>query len=207
MCDLHQSRRNIVFGSGNPCAKLLIVTSAPTSGEDKAGSHVTRDLMWLTKIYKRVTRGRANLETTAEHMLKEIFIVSAVMCRPLHTEGPHEGQERKPSNKEIKTCRPRLIDTIYAVDPWVIIGFGAQAIRALHGAKTGIDRAGKELSYIEVPGMLGGLLRYSVLTAHGLEVAEAAGDYDYEEGKVASVLNALRRGLDIVALMGEEDTP
>jgi hypothetical protein len=168
---------------------------------------MTRDLMWLTKMYKRVTRGRASLEATAEKMLNDMFIVSAVMCRPTHVEGPNAGVEREASNKEIKTCRPRLVDTIYAVDPWVIIGFGKEAIRALHGAKTGVDRAGKELSFIDIEGELGTSLRYSVLTAQGLQLAEMAGDYDYEEGKVASVRNALRRALDIVAHLNDEDSP
>lgn len=185
----------------------MFVIGEPTRAEDAQGTHVTRDLKWLTQVFKRVTRARASLDTVAEQLLREVFIVSAVMCRPLHLEGPAAGQERKASDKEIATCRPRLYDTIYAIDPWIIVGFGNRAIRALHGAKTGVDRTGQELSYIEVPGMLGQQLRYSVLTAHGLDVAEAAGDYDYPDGKVASVMNAINKARDLVGLMNEEDRP
>lgn len=196
-----------MFGSGNPSADILLVTSAPTSTEDKQGTHVTRDIAWLTKMYKKVTRGRASLEATAEKMLQDMFIVSSVMCRPTHVEGPLAGTEKEPSNSEIKTCRPRLIDTIYAVDPLIIIGLGKEAIRALHGAKTGVDRTGQDLSYITVVGQSGLELRYSVLTAHGLKLAETAGDYDYDGGKVASVRNALTRALELVKQVREEDSP
>ena len=50
-CDLHATRRNVVFGSGNPKAKLLFIGEAPGEEEDiQAMPFVGRAGQLLTKI-------------------------------------------------------------------------------------------------------------------------------------------------------------
>ena len=197
----------MVFGTGNPRAKILLVVDPPTLGQDKIGTHATSDIRWLVKMYKKVKKLRTKLETCAEKMLSEVFIISATMCVPIHPEGDLRGQGRKATDREIKSCRTRTIETIYAVDPWVIVAAGPAARRAVFGGRTGIDASGTVLEYVEIPGQCGvDALRYSVLSCHSLEIAEISGDYHYEHGKVASVEKALTEAIRIVDLLQKEDT-
>lgn len=206
-CDLSQTRRKVVFGTGNPEAKILLVVDPPTMTQDRAGTHATSDIRWLVKMYKKVRKLRTRLETCADKMLSEVFIISATMCVPIHQEGDLEGQGRKATDREIKSCRPRTLDTIYAVDPYVIVAAGPAARRAVFGGKTGIDTSGTVLEYVEIPGQCGvDALRYSVLSCHSLEIAEIAGDYHYEHGKVASVQKALTQAFSLVDTLQKEDT-
>src|SRR3989338_4312870 len=50
-CDLHKTRRNVVFGSGNPNAQLMFIGEAPGEEEDRQGlPFVGRAGQLLTKI-------------------------------------------------------------------------------------------------------------------------------------------------------------
>lgn len=197
----------MVFGTGNPDAKIMLVVDPPTGLQDKTGSHATQDIKWLVKMYKKVRKQRRRMETCAEKMLNELFIVSATMCIPIHQEGDLAGGQRKATDREIKSCRPRLVDTIYALDPAIIIASGPAAKRAVFGARTGIDITGKVLEYVDIPGQYGvDTIRYSVLSCSALEVAEMTGDYHYEHGKVASVESALTKAFQLVELLDKEDT-
>lgn len=206
-CSLAATRNSVVFGTGSPSADVLIVKDAPTNAEDRKGSHMTMDLQWLVKVYKNAFNSRASIETVAEKMLARTFVVSATMCAGIHTQGDLAGSHRKVSDAEVKACRPRLVDTIYAVDPHIIIAYGNRASRALFGAKTGIDRTGGALTTLEVPGVFGGTITYPVIVAPDLADAERAGDYAYENGKVASVGRALRRAFELADALNNEDQP
>ncbi|MGA1353559.1 MAG: uracil-DNA glycosylase family protein [Candidatus Limnocylindrus sp.] len=196
-----------MFGTGNPAADILIVKDAPSNAEDRRGTHLTTDLQWLCKVYKAAFNSRTSLETVAEKLLERVFIVSATMCAGIHDAGEVAGTHRKVSDAEVKACRPRLIDTLYAVDPLVVIAYGNRASRALFGARTGIDRTGTALTTLEVPGVLGGVIAYSVIVAPDLADAERAGDYTYKEGKVASITNSLKRAFELADAINHEDSP
>ena len=207
LCPLSQTRRNIVFGTGNPEAKILVVTDPPTKSQDRAGTHATGDIRWLAQMYKKVTRSKLKLESCAEQMLKRVFIVSATMCIPIRDDGERAGQQRAPLYKEIKACMPRLTDTIYAVDPIIILCFGSHARSAVFAKRTGLDTSAKRLEYVDVPGQMGIDVRYSALLATALSVAEDAGDYHYENGKAATVQRALTKALSMVDDIMQEDQP
>ena len=197
----------MVFGTGNPNAKIMLVVDPPTAAQDKLGSHTTQDIKWLVKLFKKVRKQKRRLETCAEKMLNELFIVSSTMCIPIHQDGDLAGGLRKATDREIKACRPRLVDTIYALDPAIIITAGPSAKRAVFGARTGIDITGKVLEYVDIPGQYGiDTIRYSVLSCSSLESAEMVGDYHYEHGKVASVESALTKAFQLVELLEKEDT-
>ena len=207
LCPLSQTRRNIVFGTGNPEAKILIVTDPPSTAQDREGTHATRDIRWLSSMYKSVTGGRAKLETSAAQMLKRVFIVSATMCCPTHQSGEYQGQQRAPSYKEIKSCAPRLAETIYAVDPIVILCFGSHARSALFAKQTGLDTYANRLEFVDLPGKFGIDVRYSVLLAPALSVAEESGDYNYANGKIQAVQKALTKAFSLVDAITTEDQP
>lgn len=202
---MSQTRRNIVFGTGNPNADILIVTDSPTSSQDKAGTHATHEIRWLVQMFKKVTNSKNKLESCAEQMLKRVFIVSATMCMPVKSEGSGSGETRAPLYKEIKACSPRLNETIYAVDPTIILVFGSSARSAVFAKQSGLDITGNRLEFVDIPGKAGFNVRYSVLLASSLKAAEDAGDYHYKNGKSASVELVLRKAFNYVNALNAED--
>src|SRR5260221_12782826 len=107
-------RKTVVFGSGNPDAKLMIIGEAPGKEEDEQGiPFVGRSGKFLTKILTSLDIDR-----------KEIFITNSVKCRP--------PQNRKPTPLESKTCKDiLLINQINIIQPKVICTLGSAAIEAL----------------------------------------------------------------------------
>ncbi len=112
-CSLHQERTNLVFGEGNPNAKLVFVGEAPGADEDRQGRpFVGRAGQLLTRIINAMNLTR-----------EEIYICNILKCRP--------PGNRNPRPEEIKACEPFLIDQIRAIAPEIICGLGTFAVRTL----------------------------------------------------------------------------
>jgi len=105
-CPLHKGRLNIVFGEGNPHARLMFVGEGPGADEDREGRpFVGRAGQLLTKMIKAM-----NLERS------DIYISNVVKCRP--------PGNRDPERTEIRTCLPFLEAQIEAVSPEIIVTLG-----------------------------------------------------------------------------------
>ena len=209
-CTLCEARKTVVFGNGNENADILIVKSSPTLNEDIQGSYLTPDLKFLIQCFRKATKSRKSLDITGERFLDTCFITSAVLCRPTFVDGAFIGQDRKAQPKEVRMCSDRLYKTIYAVDPKVIVAFGKNAISQLKhvsNTKTKARQTGElnEMFSALIPGLTLNV-PYSVIPAPCLEIAEINGDYDYEDGKVLSVVRALRNAVSIVEELNKEDT-
>lgn len=206
-CALAACRSRIVFGSGNPRAKVLIVVDAPSEAEDRVGHFNTADIRWLVRLFAQATRLDMPMAAVAEKFFSEAFIVPAVMCRPSILVGDKAGEPRDPKWSEVKACRDRLIKTIYHVDPHVIVGCGKFALMALCGsasppsAKTG--RLG-EMFAVGIPGEFYEV-PYSVIPAPDPQVARRRGDYDDRNGVVAALGNALGAAWSIRDALELED--
>jgi len=111
-CKLAPGRRNIVFGQGNPNARLMFVGEAPGSDEDAQGlAFVGRAGQLLTDI----------IEKGLKMPRRDVFIANVLMCRP--------PENRNPEPDEIIACQPFLEQKIDTIRPAVIVGlgkFGAQ---------------------------------------------------------------------------------
>ncbi len=111
-CKLARGRRNIVFGQGNPDARLMFVGEAPGADEDAQGlAFVGRAGQLLTDI----------IEKGLKIPRKDVFIANVLMCRP--------PENRNPEPDEIIACQPFLEQKIDAIRPRVLVGlgkFGAQ---------------------------------------------------------------------------------
>lgn len=111
-CKLAGGRRNIVFGQGNPDARLMFVGEAPGADEDAQGlAFVGRAGQLLTDIIEKGLRIPR----------KDVFIANVLMCRP--------PENRNPEPDEIIACQPFLEQKIDAIRPKVLVGlgkFGAQ---------------------------------------------------------------------------------
>jgi uracil-DNA glycosylase family 4 len=114
-CKLHKSRSRIVFGDGNPRARLVFVGEGPGQDEDRQGlPFVGRAGKLLTQMIEAMGLER-----------KEVYICNVVKCRPPNN--------RTPENDEISTCMPFLERQLAVIQPKVIVCLGNVAAQALLG--------------------------------------------------------------------------
>jgi DNA polymerase len=121
-CKLSKSRTNIVFGQGNPKARLMFVGEAPGRDEDEQGlAFVGRAGQLLTKIIEAIGMKR-----------EDVFICNVLRCRPPNN--------RNPEPDEVASCMPFLDETIRLVEPRVIVTLGTFAAQAVLGTDESIGR-------------------------------------------------------------------
>ena len=119
-CRLHSSRRNIVFGVGNPDARLVFVGEAPGADEDVQGEpFVGKAGQLLTRIIEAIKLKRS-----------EVYIANVVKCRP--------PGNRDPQDDEIQTCIPFLKKQLAAIQPRIICTLGRYSTQALLETREGI---------------------------------------------------------------------
>jgi DNA polymerase len=133
-CDLHRTRKNIVFGEGNLQAKLMFIGEGPGFYEDCSGRPFVGDAGKL--LDKMITA----MQFTRE----EVYIANIVKCRPPNN--------RNPLPAEAACCLPFLKQQIDLIRPEVIVLLGAVAVKYLLGATGGIrEMRGKWTSYENIP--------------------------------------------------------
>ncbi len=113
-CALHAlGRRQIVFGVGNPRARLMFVGEAPGADEDVQGEpFVGRAGQLLTKIIEAIGLTRS-----------DVYIANVIKCRP--------PGNRNPEPAEVAECEPFLLRQIDAIAPTVIVALGKFAAQSL----------------------------------------------------------------------------
>lgn len=112
-CHLHRYRKNIVFGEGNPKARLVFVGEAPGADEDRQGRpFVGKAGQLLTRIIEAMKMKR-----------DEVYICNILKCRPPNN--------RDPRPEEINACEPFLIRQLEVIKPEVICALGSIAARTL----------------------------------------------------------------------------
>ncbi len=114
-CPLAQTRRNIVFGVGNPEAELMFVGEAPGADEDRLGEPFVgaagqRLDQWIVRLGMRRS---------------DVYIANVIKCRP--------PGNRDPQPLEIERCSPFLHAQIRAIQPKVLVALGRFAGSLLLG--------------------------------------------------------------------------
>ncbi len=121
-CDLCETRTHVVFGAGNPRAKLMFVGEAPGMQEDLQGlPFVGRAGKLLTRIIESIGLKR-----------KDVYIANILKCRP--------PDNRNPLPTEILTCEEYLIKQIELIRPRVICALGKFAAQTLLRSQESITR-------------------------------------------------------------------
>jgi uracil-DNA glycosylase family 4 len=121
-CKLHSGRTHLVFGVGNPEARLMFVGEGPGADEDEQGEpFVGRAGQLLTQIIAAMGYAR-----------DEVYIANVVKCRP--------PGNRNPEPDEIAQCVPFLHAQIAAIRPSVIVALGKFAAQTLLQTETPISR-------------------------------------------------------------------
>jgi len=122
-CKLHLGRTHVVFGIGNPNAKLMFVGEGPGRDEDLKGEpFVGRAGQLLTDI---ITKGMGLTRDA-------VYIANVVKCRP--------PQNRNPEPEEVASCEPFLKKQIELIRPKIIVALGKFAVQALLQSKVPITR-------------------------------------------------------------------
>jgi len=122
-CALHEGRKTIVFGEGNPHAALVFVGEGPGYEEDQQGRPFVGEAgQLLTDI---IVKGM-NLSR------EDVYICNVVKCRP--------PENRNPELDEIEACGPFLRKQIRAIGPRVIVTLGNVPTKMLLNTKEGITR-------------------------------------------------------------------
>jgi len=136
LCKLHKGRHNIVFGVGDPKARLMFVGEAPGEDEDLKGEpFVGKAGQLLTKMIEAMGLGR-----------QDVYICNTVKCRPPNN--------RNPEPDELAACEPFLKGQLASVKPEAIVTLGKFAAQALLREQTPISRLrGQWREYEGIPVM------------------------------------------------------
>jgi len=119
-CDLSRTRTNVVFGSGNPKAKLMFIGEAPGRDEDIQGlPFVGRAGQLLTKIIEAMGLKR-----------QDVYIANILKCRPPNN--------RAPLPTEILACADNVKRQVEMKNPKVICTLGKFASQTLLKTETPI---------------------------------------------------------------------
>jgi uracil-DNA glycosylase family 4 len=121
-CKLGTTRKNLVFGVGNPKARLVFVGEAPGADEDAQGEPFVGD---AGKMLNRII---AAMELKRE----DVYICNVVKSRP--------PQNRPPEVDEVAACMPFLLRQLASIGPEVIVALGSSAAQALLQTKVPISK-------------------------------------------------------------------
>ena len=128
LCTLGRSQ--VVFGVGNPRARLMFVGEAPGEEEDKRGEpFVGKAGQLLTKIIEAIGLAR-----------EQVYIANVIKCRP--------PGNRNPEADEVEQCEPFLFRQIEVIRPRVIVPLGKFAAQSLLKTMDPITRLrGRQFDY------------------------------------------------------------
>ncbi len=112
-CALGASRKNFVFGMGNPEAEVMFVGEAPGADEDEQGlPFVGRAGRLLDKMLFAIGLTR-----------NDVYIANVLKCRP--------PRNRDPLPDEVVVCEPYLKQQIEIIKPRLIVALGRIAAQVL----------------------------------------------------------------------------
>lgn len=105
-CKLASKRTHIVFGEGNPDARLMFIGEAPGREEDIQARPFVGDAgVLLTRLIEKMGLKR-----------EDVYIANVVKCRP--------PMNRDPEKDEIEQCRRFLESQIDIIMPEIIMSLG-----------------------------------------------------------------------------------
>lgn len=125
-CGLHATRKNIVFGYGDPNAALMFIGEGPGADEDEKGEpFVGAAGQMLDRMMLSIGWDRGS-----------VYIANIVKCRPTD----EDGNNRQGSPEEVAQCFSFLEMQIRAITPMVIMTLGNLATKTLLATEEGITR-------------------------------------------------------------------
>ena len=121
-CPLSKTATNLVFGDGNPEARIVLIGEAPGAEEDRRGlPFVGPSGRLLDRMLASIGLDRGT-----------VFISNIVYWRP--------PGNRNPITSEVAICMPFVERMLELKDPDILIALGGPAAGALLGHKEGIGK-------------------------------------------------------------------
>lgn len=119
-CKLCKTRQNIVFGTGNKNAKLMLIGEGPGADEDRLGEpFVGRAGKLMNLAFEAIGLKR-----------EDVYIANIVKCRP--------PANRNPEDDEAMACMNYLRNQVILVKPEIIVLLGSVALKNILGKEYGI---------------------------------------------------------------------
>lgn len=113
-CHLRQGCRGVVFGEGNPAARVVLCGEGPGADEDRLGRpFVGKAGQLLDKI----------LAACGFSRFEQVYILNTVKCRP--------PGNRTPTPEERAACRPNLDAQLGLIRPLIVVLLGSCALQEL----------------------------------------------------------------------------
>jgi DNA polymerase len=122
LCPLGQTRNNLVFGVGNPNARVMFIGEGPGRNEDLQGEP------FVGAAGQRLNSLLALAGLTRE----DIYIANVIKCRP--------PSNRNPRPEEIEACSPFLREQIRSIWPDVIVCLGNFATQFVLRTERGVTK-------------------------------------------------------------------
>lgn len=121
-------RSTMVFATGNPHARLMLVGEAPGYDEERLGEpFVGRAGQLLNKILTAMGLSR-----------DEVYISNVCKFRP--DMGPEQGTaNRPPTAEEVAACLPLILAEIRAIRPACIVCLGGSSAKALLSSEASVS--------------------------------------------------------------------
>lgn len=120
--ELGTLRNAMVFSSGDPTSRLMLVGEAPGEEEEREGAPFVGPAG--QKLIKVISAMGLSRET--------VYISNVVKYRPKMGDGRFQGaKNRAPTTEEVRACRPFLLAEIAVIKPAVIVALGATAAMGL----------------------------------------------------------------------------
>lgn len=133
-CKLGDKRTNLVFGVGNPKARLVFVGEGPGADEDRQGEPFVGE---AGRILNRIIIAMGLQR-------EDVYICNVVKCRP--------PGNRDPEHDEVEACAPFLLRQLQAIGPEVIVALGKFAAHTLLATKEPITKMrGRFRDYNGIP--------------------------------------------------------
>jgi uracil-DNA glycosylase family 4 len=142
-CRLCEQRNKIVFGVGDPHARLVFVGEGPGADEDAQGfPFVGRAGQLLTQMIENTAAKEGIAIKRAD-----VYICNVVKCRP--------PENRTPLPDEMEICGEFLYRQLLTIQPKAICALGSTAAKALLATKDGVTRLrGKWHKWRDLPLMV-----------------------------------------------------
>lgn len=121
-CPLADGRNSVVFGDGNPKARVMVIGEAPGKNEDIQGK----------PFVGRAGKSLDELLALAGLRREDVYIANVLKCRP--------PSNRDPKAEEIQACAPYLREQTRLVNPEIIVTLGNFATRFILKTEVGITQ-------------------------------------------------------------------
>jgi uracil-DNA glycosylase len=121
-CPLKKTATNLVFGDGNPAARVMLIGEAPGADEDRAG----KPFVGVSGQLLDRMLGWIGLDRTS------VYITNVIYWRP--------PGNRAPTAAELVACQPFVERHVELVAPAVIVAVGGAAAKQLLQRNDGITR-------------------------------------------------------------------